>query len=180
MLASLRSPTRHHRAAWAPTAALLLTLGCIGGTEPSTNPADLRVDPRATATLWGYVHVDAAGGLPRRQRQGGFRERARGVTVELVRWEWPVIDPSHPADARDTLGSPRVRMIVIARTQTDESGRYRFTHVPRYEEVSVLVEGSMPDYEVMGRYEAATPTPVMWLAHPPERREDLPIWDLSR
>lgn len=48
---------RHGRSAWARAAALLVGLGCTGGTEPSANPRDLRVDPEATAIVWGYVYA---------------------------------------------------------------------------------------------------------------------------
>ncbi|HKT59031.1 MAG TPA: hypothetical protein VJQ46_03210 [Gemmatimonadales bacterium] len=131
----------------------------------------MRIDPKATAIVWGYVYVDPAMGLARQERRGGFSERARGVTVELRRWD----------EAVAPFGPPARRAVVIARTQTDESGRYRFDNVPRYAAVSVQVQGSQPeDDQPMRRYEAVIPAQTFWLAHTPERQADLLIWDLSR
>ena len=171
MTALLQRPVRYRPIALARAAALLLGLACTTGTEPSTNPRDMRIDPKATATIWGYVYVDPAMGLPRRERRGGFRELARGVPVELGRWE-------ERADPFQALGRRRV---VIARTRTDGSGRYRFKHVPRYAAFSVQVQGSMPeDDQALQRWEAVTPAEIFWLGNTPERQQDVLIWDLSR
>jgi hypothetical protein len=72
-------------------------------------------------------------------------------------------------------------MRVIARTKTDHRGRYRFTGVPRYEVVSVMVQGSVWPYsKVLGRYESPMMEPIFWLAHTPEREQHLIVWHRYR
>jgi hypothetical protein len=156
-------------------------LGCTGGTEPSANPRDLRIDPEATAIVWGYVYAAPTNGLPHRDRPRRFDEPVRGVTVELGRWEGPTIEQSFRGAHRPSTGPQWARLTVIARTKTDQTGRYRFSGVPRYEVVSVMVQGStLPYHKVPGRYEAAFMEPIFWLAHTAERQENLPVWDRYR
>jgi hypothetical protein len=163
--------------AWLAAVLLGYGTGCSGGTEPSTTPLDLRVDPGATATVWGVVRAAPTGGVPYNQRSSTFDQPVAGVVVELGRWEGSGIDfyrglPTAP----DPNGWMRLR--VFARTRTDARGQYRFAKVPRYEVVSVLVEGSSPlHYQKLGRYEAVHMESIFWLAHTPERREDLLVWD---
>jgi hypothetical protein len=107
-------------------------------------------------------------------------DRSPGVVVELGRWEGSDIDFYRGLPTTPTTNG-WARFVRIARTRTDSDGRYRFTHVPRYEVVSVLVEGSTPQhYAALGRYEAVWVESIFWLAHTPERREDLPVWDRGR
>jgi hypothetical protein len=163
------------------TAGLLLALGCSGGTEPSTNPADLRVDVRATATVWGYVAAAPASSQVRRQQRVRFTEPVVEVVVELGRWEGPTIDQTFRGAPADSTGPQWARWVRIARTTTDGTGRYRFARVPRYEVVSVMVEGSnLHHYEALGRFEAHLPESIFWLAATPVRQENLMVWDRSR
>jgi hypothetical protein len=162
--------------------AVLLTGGtaCSAGTEPSTTPLDRRVDPGATATVWGFVHAAPTSGLPEAQQPRTFDQPVAGVVVELGRWEGDGIDLYRDLPPKRTT-VPWTRFVRIARTRTNSQGRYRFTHVPRYEVVSVLVEGSTPlHYAMLGRYEAVWMESIFWLAHTPERREDLMVWDRAR
>lgn len=162
--------------------AVLLTCGtaCSAGTEPSTTPLDLRVDPGATATVWGFVRAQPTGGLPEAQRPRHFDQPVAGVVVEIGRWEGSEIDFYRNRPIVPTA-NPWARFVRIARARTNSEGRYRFEHVPRYDVVSVLVEGSTPlHYATLGRYEAAWTESIFWLAHTPERREDLMVWDRAR
>jgi hypothetical protein len=160
---------------WLAVALLGIGTGCTGGTEPSTTPLDLRVDRGATATVWGFVRAAPSDGLPEAQRSRNFDQPVAGVVVELGRWEGSGINFYRGLPSTPTT-NPWARFVRLARTRTDSSGRYRFTQVPRYEVVSVLVEGSTPlHYAKLGRYEAVWMESIFWLAHTPERREDLAV-----
>jgi hypothetical protein len=162
---------------WVAAVLLVCGTGCSGGTEPSTTPLDLRVDRGVTATVWGFVRAAPTGGLPEARRPRAFDRPVVGVVVELGRWEGSDIDSYRGLPTTPTTNG-WARFVRIARVRTNSEGRYRFTHVPRYEVMSVLVKGSTPlHYATLGRYEAVHTANIFWLAHTPERREDLVVWD---
>jgi hypothetical protein len=180
-------PAQSAKSAIRVTLATLLG-GCGAGTEPSTTPFDLRRDPRERAVISGYVLAAPIRGLPYAQWPQVFDRPARGVTVELGRWEGRSLvglDEPPPANSGTPgmfLGQPyvsRVNLRIVARTRTDKRGHYEFKGVPRAGALSVQVQGSYADPNTLrtGRFIAARSQDWLWLAKLPDPRVDLYVWD---
>lgn len=105
---------------------LLSGAACGGGTEPSMTPLDVRTAPGDTAVLYGWVYHPALPTTPWAQRRP-----VPAAVVELGTWR------GTPYEFRDSLARAvgarpdDSRFHVVARTQTDATGRFRFGGVPK-------------------------------------------------
>jgi len=106
--------------------ALVGGVACGAGTEPSTTPLDVRAAPGDTAVLYGWVYHPAPPSTPWTQRRP-----VRAAVVELGTWR------GTPYEFRDSLvravgaRPDDRRFAVVARTQTDAGGRFRFGGIPK-------------------------------------------------
>ena len=111
---------------WLGGLALLGTAACGGGTEPASTPLDVRSTPGDTAVLFGWVYHPAPPTTPWSER----RRVARAI-VELGTWRGTAYDFRDSLAGRVAAGPADPRFHVVARTQTDATGRFRFGGVPK-------------------------------------------------
>ncbi len=164
--------------------AVALT-ACTAGTEPSTNPRQLRTDPSETGRVSGKVVTSGPTGSPGGGDGAEASQPLAGVVVELG-----IVHFARSGDTAATAGkarsvvtpiavpdmwigpgarflapgpaAPPGRFEVIAQTTTDGRGEFRFRRAPRREVLMLRARPAAP-YE-----ETYSHTPF-WLANEPAK-----------